>query len=371
MLAQLIFKYLISYSLSEETPSTPSYLSEDGICQLNDDGYIETFGKLNPQRMMFTEASNCIFTINTTDDQEVIPVFLGGDTMSLDTDTGITTFSRATVNSGMEKGRSEMTFCFVKPGQFAGFNIYQKDYLSGTKQLMNYCDNAVKSLDRDTESDYGMEVKIVTNENTYIKDSVIAQWHGRPQRLHYVDSDGVTKSLPTDTLSGIDNEESLAAAMAEYDAVVADGGKFSQGGYPPVAVKINQDHLYIHARYDPRVVTEKLPRCAGVHKLDVNETKECDMLRLSLVYREPVGPWLNNDTWKKLRLKIKWGALHGEEVKESRIEILVDNVSVANWTGMLGRNDEVGSYMKYGIYGGSDTKNFALQVKNAYSNVYN
>ena len=41
-----------------------------------------------------------------------------------------------------------MNFCFTKPRSslFTGFNRLQKQYLSHTKQIAQYCDNAVHKV---------------------------------------------------------------------------------------------------------------------------------------------------------------------------------------------------------------------------------
>lgn len=257
-----------------------------------------------------------------------------------------------------------MNFCFAKPGTLAKFNEYQKHFLAETSQFLHYCDNAVNSLEEKIESDYGMELRIVTEPGIVLTDSVIVQWHGRPRRTVYKDVTGTIRSLP-DYLPTIIDDKTLDAALNAYNNVKANGGRFSAGGYPPVAVKINRKFLWVQARYDPRNYTEQMPRCGGVERIPTGGTKKCGPLQLSVVHREPVGPWLDN--WRKLRLKITWNKI-GED---SKIEVYVDDVKVASWTGLLGRNDALGSYMKYGIYAPANTHNFSLEVKGAYSNVDN
>ena len=46
-----------------------------------------------------------------------------------------------------------MNFCFTKPTStlFTGFNTYQKQYLIHTKQIYEYCDNAVHNASVVTE----------------------------------------------------------------------------------------------------------------------------------------------------------------------------------------------------------------------------
>ena len=94
-------------------------------------------------------------------------------------------------------GRAEMNFCFTKRTSplFTGFNSYQKQYLSYTKQIDEYCNNAVHTTSRATEGTYTLEVNIPNDTGTAAAKSTIAQWHGRPRRLVYKDSAGAIQGL--------------------------------------------------------------------------------------------------------------------------------------------------------------------------------
>ena len=54
-----------------------------------------------------------------------------------------------------------------------------------------------------------------------------------------------------------------------------------------------------------------------------------------------------------------------------KVEVFIDGNQVVVWKGLLGRNDEHGAFMKYGIYAPKNTTNITIQFKGAHSTVYN
>ena len=170
-----------------------------------------------------------------------------------------------------------MNFCFTKSNStlFTRFNIYQQEYLSHIKQIYEYCDNAVHNASVATQGTYEMEIKLPNDTGTATAKSVIVQWHGRPRRLVYNASNGPIHELPNPLLSIINNA-SLNNATGEFNRVKAEGGKFNQGGYPPLAVKIVSNKLVVVTPYDNRRYTPKEPRC-NLHEDTerVDKTKEC------------------------------------------------------------------------------------------------
>ena len=73
-----------------------------------------------------------------------------------------------------------MNFCFTKPHSslFTGFNSFQKQHLSYTKQIDQYCDNVVHKTSVETEGTYKMENNIPTDSGTACAKASVAQWHG-------------------------------------------------------------------------------------------------------------------------------------------------------------------------------------------------
>ena len=265
-----------------------------------------------------------------------------------------------------------MNFCFTKPTSrlFKGFNAYQKQYLAHTKQVYEYCDNAVHNTAIATEGTYEMDIKMPTDTDTATAKSVIVQWHGRPRRLTYKDSGGSIRDL-RNPLSSIINTATLKTAKDNYDAVKTAGGKFNQGGCPPLSVKITSNKLVVMARYDNRKYNDKSVRCnVNETTYTVGTTKRClntatQKMYLIIIYRDALTNWI--DQWKSLKLIVNWNRLG----QNSRVRVYVSGTIVKDWSGLLGRNDEYGPYMKYGVYASYRSQNFKVQVKNASSNIRN
>ena len=339
----------------------------NGQCSISHTTGIIT-GKISPQTEIVTASSGCIFL---SGNKEVTPVQKNGDQNQYDSTTKIFTFTRTTTTVPRGNGRAEMNFCFTKPTStlFAGFNTYQKQYLTHTKRIYEYCDNAVRDTSVATEGTYTMDIKIPSDTGTTTAKSVIVQWHGRPKRLVYKDSSGV-KEL-RDPLLTIANTATLDTAKRDYNNVTTAGGKFNQGGYPPLAVKIASNKLVVVARYDNRRYTDKSVRC----KVDeatytVGSTKKCldtatQKMYVTVIYRDALTNWI--DKWKYLKLVVNWKPLG----QNSRVRVYVGVPLVKDWSGLLGRNDKYGPYMKYGVYASYRSRNFKLKVKNASSDVTN
>ena len=338
-----------------------------GRCRISSTGIIT--GKIHSGEKVIGRSSGCIFL---SGDKQVYPVRKNGDQNQFDKITKIFTFTRTTTTRANDMGRAEMSFCFTKPRSslFTGFNKYQKRYLSHTKQIDQYCPNAVHKTSVATQGTYKLEVYIPNDTGTATAKSTIAQWHGRPRRLVYKDSLGSVQDL-TNPISSVNNLSTLNTAKAAYDAVITAGGKFNQGGYPPLTARIEFNKFVVVARYDNRKYNEKSVRC-NLNKATyaVDTTKKCrntgsEKVYVTVIYRESLTSWL--DQWKTLKLVVNWKPLG----QNSRVRVYVDGKQVKDWSGLLGRNDEYGPYMKYGIYAPSRSRNFRIKIKNASSVVSN
>ena len=325
-------------------------------------------GKISPQTEIVNSSTGCIFL---SGNEEVVPVQKNGDQNQFNSTTNIFTFIRTTTTVASGNGRAEMNFCFTKPTStlFTGFNTYQKQYLSHTKQIYEYCDNAVHNASVSTEGTYEMDIKISNDTGTATAKSVIVQWHGRPRRLVYKDSNGFIHEL-SNPLSSINDAASLNTSKAAFDAVKSAGGKFNQGGYPPLAVKIASNNLVVVARYDNRRYNNKSVRCnVNEARCRVDRTRKClngtSKLYVTLIYREALTNWI--DQWKSLKLIVNWNPLE----TNSRVRVYISGTMVKDWSGLLGRNDEYGPYMKYGVYASYRSRNFKLKFRNVSSDVEN
>ena len=340
----------------------------NGRCSISPTTGIIT-GKISPQREIVTASTGCIFL---SGNKEVTPVEKNGDQNQYDSTTKTFTFTRTTTTVPRGNGRAEMNFCFTKPTStlFTGFNTYQKRYLAHTKQIYEYCDNAVHDTSVATEGTYEMDINIPTDSGTATAKSVIVQWHGRPRRLVYRDSSGSIKDL-SDPLPSISDTASLNTAKATYNAIKTAGGKFNQGGYPPLTVKMAFNKLAIVARYDNRKYNDKSVRCnLNEATYTVGSTRKCldtatQKMYVTVIYRDALTNWI--DQWKSLKLVVNWKPLG----QNSRVRVYVGGTMVKDWSGLLGRSDKCGPYMKYGIYAPSRYSNFKVKVKNASSNIAN
>ena len=174
-----------------------------------------------------------------------------------------------------------------------------------------------------------MDINIPTDTGTATAKSVIVQWHGRPRRLVYKDSSGSVQEL-SDLLSSITNTTSLNTARADYNAVKTAGGKFNQGGYPPLAVKIASNKLVVVARYDNRRYNDTSVRCnLNEARYAVDRTKKClnsaNKLYVTVIYRDALTNWI--DQWKSLKLVVNWKALR----QNSRVRVYVVGALVKDW----------------------------------------
>ena len=124
------------------------------------------------------------------------------------------------------------------------------------------------------------------------------------------------------------------------------------------------------ARYDNRKYNNKSVRCnLNEARYRVDRTKKClnttSKLYVTVIYREALTNWI--DQWKSLKVIVNWNPLE----TNSHVRVYVGGTMVKNWSGLLGRNDKYGPYMKYGVYASYRSSNFKLKFKNASSDVEN
>lgn len=348
-------------SYAENSMNSPPSMKNH--CKISGDG--EVHGRVRYTHNLTSIESGCIIRIGPQ--QSVVPIKSGNDRVFYDQHTGVTTFHRSVLPKGKKKGRAEMCFCFSTRDDLKKFNDYQVKYLSHAKMIADFCPNSVHTTQRAVRSEYGLWMRIPkTDDNMQSTEAIVVQWHGRPRRDLYMDSDDGLHKLNVN-ISGIVDSRSLDAAIRQYDTVLQQGGSFNQGGYPPMAVHVTPRKLAITTRYDPRVYTDKSLRCSvDVERFPVNVVKKCGVLEETIIYRTDMDPWWW-DRWRYLRFVVNWGGVG----RLSKVEVFVDGEPMVVWKGLLGRNDEHGAFMKYGIYAPKNTTNFTIQFKGAHSNVYN
>ena len=215
-----------------------------------------------------------------------------------------------------------------------------------------------------------MENNIPTDSGTACAKASVAQWHGWPRGLAYKDSAWTIQEL-SNSLSSITDTATLSTAKADYDAVITIGGQFNQGGYPPLTVSIDSNKLAIVARYDNWKYNEKLVGCnLNKAKCTIDTTTKCldtasEKMYVTVIYQESLTSWIGQ--WETLKLIVNWKTLG----QNSRVRVCVDDTEVKDWSGLLGRHDEYGPYMKYGIYATTRFTYFNVKIKNTSSVVSN
>ena len=80
---------------------------------------------------------------------------------------------------------------------------------------------------------------------------------------------------------------------------------------------------------------------------------------VTVIYQESLTSWIGQ--WKNLKLIVNWKPLG----KNNRVRVYVDDTEVKGWSRLLGRSDEYGPYMKYGIYAPPRSTCFKVKIKNA------
>ena len=157
-------------------------------------------------------------------------------------------------------------------------------------------------------------------------------------------------------------------AKADYDPVIAIGGQFNQGDYPPLTFSIDSNKLAIVARYDNWKYNEKLVGCnLNKAKCTIDTTKKCldtasEKMYVTVIYQESLTSWIGQ--WKTLKLIVNLKPLG----KNNRVRVYVDDTEVKGWSVLLGRNDEYGPYMKYSIYAPPRSTCFKVKIKMRPSN---
>ena len=126
-----------------------------GQCSRSTAGVIT--GKISSQTDVIRHTSPCIFL---SGDKQVAPIQKNDDQNQYDSITRTFTFTRTTTARTNDMSRAEMNCCFTKPRSplFTGFNSFQKRYLSYTKQIDQYCANAVHKTSVATEGTYKMGI---------------------------------------------------------------------------------------------------------------------------------------------------------------------------------------------------------------------
>ena len=160
-------------------------------------------GKVSSQTDIIKCTSGCVFL---SGGKQGAPVQKNGNQNQYDSTTGTFTFTRTTTTRANDMGQAKMNFCFTKPHSslFTGFNSFQKQHLSYTKQIDQYCDNAIHKASVETEGTYKMENNIPTDvvldvQRLVLHNGMVDQedWFTRIQHGLYKNCPTLYHQLPT------------------------------------------------------------------------------------------------------------------------------------------------------------------------------
>lgn len=263
-----------------------------------------------------------------------------------------------TLDSG-DRGRAELSNCYADQKNVMDNFKDKREFLfrKEIKDVYRYCDQKQKPGE---EAVYRFSIRLP--DNFADLNAIVAQWHGTNDRLLYKDTNGHIQKLNTRTISA-------------YKTVLNHGGKFEQGGYPPLSLKVSDGRIYLMARNDPDVYTEKTDRCniAGTDIPNMMTETERHCLEedksITIIYSQAIQPAhgtapdaLKAGEWIDFFVDVKFSEYKNYQKNMNIVDITPGHVNLwikrngvyqgnaIHWEGSLGRNDDTGTYFKFGIY---------------------
>nr|CAB3262777.1 uncharacterized protein LOC100183141 [Phallusia mammillata] len=265
------------------------------------------------------------------------------------------------------KSRLELTTCFTTPqhavSQFGTVNLNP----SIVSALGTSCPAVREPIDAIhvysyelyfTERDFPLKVN-----GKYI----LTQWHGSADPTIVRDDFGCLARL-----SHADKSKLCKKHVCKEGSIFDQRGRYTglryvQGGYPPLTVSIDGGEFLVSARSDDRVFPEKGGCGWKKNKPPDFRCPLHPLQQFKLLARIPFKD-MKFDSWVRFDWKIKWsefGAIKREKIGEDPgiilsnawIRLFINNVSVVDWTGPCGRNDDRRvPYFKIGIYNPSGSE---------------
>ncbi|MDD2285269.1 MAG: heparin lyase I family protein [Paludibacter sp.] len=281
---------------------------------------------------------------------------------------------------GETKGRAELSFCYATREDVAMMSQHQISNLIAAKNVYHY---GKGSCDQGSEKHYRFSVYIPSSLSENV-NTIFAQWHGMPDRTLLRTPDGIIKKVTLDEFSDF-AEEIIFKKDTGYDKVPVkdkngniksdakgnplykaaskpNGWIVEQGGYPPLAFGFSNKYFYIKANSDRKWLSDKTDRCnVNPVKAEVLIPQQSAYKTSTLAYKRPFNDF-PKDRWITFSIKVKWTSYGKEneqilapgmldvymeyEQNASKVsEHIVDNAHI-----LIGRNDEMGYYFKFGIY---------------------
>jgi heparin lyase len=270
---------------------------------------------------------------------------------------------------GSTKGRAEFSYCYaiaddyknLPEGTYATDQVLKLVYARGKGQ----CSQGSKWM-------YTFSVYI---PSSFPADAhtIFAQWHGMPSRTLVQDPSGkimqltpqefveLSKKMTFKNDTGYDLVEN-ADGKGKGKAGNKNGWKIEQGGYPPLAMGFSDGSFYIQANSDSKWMTDKTDRTnANISKVGTMQSVSSQYKTSTIAYRTPFADFPKNK-WVTFTVGIDWSVYGGKSenvISPGKLDVVMqyDNDKkqmtdhiVNNEKILIGRNDDLGYYFKFGIY---------------------
>lgn len=269
---------------------------------------------------------------------------------------------------GMTKGRAELSYSYATK---ADFQDKPSSFYAACQAVKNVYFYGRGICPQGASMSYRFAVYI---PSTLSKDAsvIFAQWHGAPDRRLVRDPQGQVRMLSTEEFLHLDSATLFQREVGYHKVPSRRGFKRGEpngwtvetGGYPPLAFGFSQGWFYIKANSDRQWMTDLTDRC------NANPTKRGIMQAVTSTYKSSVIAYKQTfdsfpkDCWVTFQVTVTW-SLYGKEketiVRPGMLDVkmeykrkndgkTVEAHLVNHRTLLIGRNDDMGYYFKYGIY---------------------
>lgn len=268
---------------------------------------------------------------------------------------------------GTTKGRAELSYSYATKADFEG---KPASFYAGCRAVKDVYFYGKGICPQGASMAYTFSVYIPSALSRNVS-TIFAQWHGAPDRRLVRDPQGRVRKLTTSeflkmdsvTLFKIDTGYSKIPTRNGYKRGKPNGWLVETGGYPPLAFGFSNGWFYINANSDRKWMTDLTDRCnANPAKRGIMQAVTTTYKSSVIAYKQPFDEF-PKDCWVTFHVNVTW-SLYGKEretiVKPGMLDVTMAYKNaggqsvklhlVKHQTLLIGRNDEMGYYFKYGIY---------------------
>ncbi len=276
------------------------------------------------------------------------------------------------------KGRAELSYCYATHNDFQKLNNATYETAQKKKTVYHYGKGyAPQASLRSYEFSIFVPSSLSQDVNT-----IFAQWHGMPDRTLVQTPEGIVKKLTDHEFLSLYENSVIKKNIVhdkiplckngkkqydkngkeKYVAGKPNGWLIEQGGYPPLAFGFANNWFYIKANSDRKWLSDKTDRCnANPAKEEIMKPVKSDYKTSTIAYKQPFNDFPKN-RWVTFRIQVRWTHYGGEEetiINPGKLDVVMSYLDndlmneihiVDNEEILIGRNDEVGYYFKFGIY---------------------